>query len=830
MMKLIRASILMALVTLLLADEAAAQTTVRMNANQRLEKGQKIEVAGKGHLIMQTDGNLVLYDAANQPRWATGTNGRAVTHVIMQKDGNLVIYNRKIPVWASDTYTAGARGGYFEIDLTTWTGRIYRADGAVAKVLFGQGAIATAPAAQPTPSQPQTVQIVEGPTTVITGAPAPATSSTLQTPTAAPIQVAPAPVAQPTPQPVQLNIGTAPLVQPTPTPQTVQMVEGPTTVISGAPAPATSYSNLQATPRPAVIPILLQSGNPPAVIPGVKCIDFSLTGSCGSDKADKLGSYSLNLKCDSGFYDPIWGGTCWKCPDDDGSGAFIRSANKIQDSDACWRVPTEKTSSATRVKNTAWAWECPGGTFWDGYDWGACWKCPDAFPRRTGHPVYASNACATPVNETKPAIFLKFNGCPDPQQALANGTVTADGRRLPGRPFLDVGAGWAQGQASGLCYACPVVDRDGYFLITDRSASAVTAGDACAIRMKYGPAPFPEPGMAGLATVGLIQEKQILDPTGFTRELYRQAAANGIEQPTAFVGEQWADVAARPSTNTYLRVAVFNRLLEAAQTPAASRSPAQQAAVAAMEKYIHDKRVYVAQVALDMYKAWKAKSDEWNATHAQSPIAQLFDYGTVPLDFLGMAAAVLAPASATSAMLVAGAMSAQWTAGALAAAKDVADTAYTAAPLSQVASPLQMASEGKAVTPLMIKVANEVKAASTAKATTDALRAALSARIVATLAVGAIEIATTIIAAVAMDQFMSIVTAQSKLEGALSTAKAQRVNLGTLISNTGGIDELRWHFAQAVGNAPVLPEASALLTLAQAGNARAAATGYALPK
>jgi hypothetical protein len=822
----------MALVTLLLAGEAAAQTTVRMNANQRLEKGQKIEVAGKGHLIMQTDGNLVLYDAANQPRWATGTNGRAVTHVIMQKDGNLVIYNRKIPVWASDTYTAGARGGYFEIDLTTWTGRIHRGDGAVAKVLFGgQGpSVATAPAAQPTPSQPQTVQIVEGPTTVITGAPAPATSSTLQTPTAAPIQVAPAPVAQPTPQPVQLNIGTAPLVQPTPTPQTVQMVEGPTTVISGAPAPATSYSNLQATPRPAVIPILLQSGNPPAVIPGVKCIDFSLTGSCGSDKADKLGSYSLNLKCDSGFYDPIWGGTCWKCPDDDGSGAFIRSANKIQDSDACWRVPTEKTSSATRVKNTAWAWECPGGTFWDGYDWGACWKCPDAFPRRTGHPVYASNACATPVNETKPAIFLKFNGCPDPQQALANGTVTADGRRLPGRPFLDVGAGWAQGQASGLCYACPVVDRDGYFLITDRSASAVTAGDACAIRMKYGPAPFPEPGMAGLATVGLIQEKQILDPTGFTRELYRQAAANGIEQPTAFVGEQWADVAARPSTNTYLRVAVFNRLLEAAQTPAASRSPAQQAAVAAMEKYIHDKRVYVAQVALDMYKAWKAKSDEWNATHAQSPIAQLFDYGTVPLDFLGMAAAVLAPASATSAMLVAGAMSAQWTAGALAAAKDVADTAYTAAPLSQVASPLQMASEGKAVTPLMIKVANEVKAASTAKATTDALRAALSARIVATLAVGAIEIATTIIAAVAMDQFMSIITAQSKLEGALSTAKAQRINLGTLISNTGGIDELRWHFAQAVGNAPVLPEASALLTLAQAGNAKASATGYALPK
>ena len=81
-----------------------------------------------------------------------------------------------------------------------------------------------------------------------------------------------------------------------------------------------------------------------------------------------------------------------------------------------------------------------------------------------------------------------------------------------------------------------------------------------------------------------------------------------------------------------------------------------------------------------------------------------------------------------------------------------------------------------------------------------------------------------------MDQFMSIITAQSKLEGALSTAKTQTIDLGKLISTTGGIDELRWHFAQAVGNAPVLPEAPALLTLAQAGKTTAAASGYAVPK
>jgi hypothetical protein len=251
-MKVIRASVLMALLTLLLAGEAAAQTTIRMNANQRLDKGQKIEVAGKGYLFMQPDGDLVLYDAANKPRWATGTNGRAVSHVIMQPDGNLVVYRNKTPLWASDTWNANARGGYFEIDLNTWSGGIYRADGSVAKVLFGSPAppvqpnTATAPVAQPTPT-PQTVQIVQGPTTVIAGTPAPATNPLAPTAAAIPPSVL-LNMAQPTPsQPVQLNIGTAPLAQPTPTPQTVQIVQGPTTVISGTLAPATSYSNLGTT-------------------------------------------------------------------------------------------------------------------------------------------------------------------------------------------------------------------------------------------------------------------------------------------------------------------------------------------------------------------------------------------------------------------------------------------------------------------------------------------------------------------------------------------------------------------------------------------------------
>jgi len=751
-----------AVVALFPTCEAQAQTTIRMNGSQRLDKGQSIEVAGKGKLFMQPDGNLVLYDAANQPKWASGTYGKAVTHVIMQPDGNLVIYNGTTAVWASDTWNSNARGGYFEIDLATWSGAIRRADGTVAKVLFGTS--------------------------------------------------------------VQLNMPNTTVAQPQS--GQVQIVQGPTTTITGTPTNTSIAGNLQTAPAQPAGATTLMSGTPPPVVkPGVKCIDFSLTGSCGYEKADQLGTYALNLSCTSGFYDPIWGGTCWKCPDDDGSGPWIRSANSIQSSDACWRIPKEKTGRAIKVKDTALAWECPSGSFWDPV--GACYKCPDDMPRRTATSVFASNACATSLNETKPAILVKFNGCPDPQLALANGTLTPDGKRMPGRPFLDVGAGWAQGKASGLCFACPVVDRDGNFLITDRNINPVSASNACDVRMRYTATPFTEPGMAGLATVGLIQDSKILDAAGFTMELYREALAHQVQEPKAWVATQWADVVAHPSENTYLRVAVFNSLLKAAQTPQASRSPAQQAAVAAMEKYIQNKRVYVAQAALDMYNAWKAQSDKWNATHAQSPIAQLFDYGTVPLDFLGMAAAVLAPTAGAASVLVAGSVSAQWTAGALAAVKNVEPAVPE---LAAVATSLQAAEGAKAATPATMRVANEVSKATTAKMVADATRVAMSARIVATIAVGAIEIATTIIAAVAMDQFISIITAQSRLEGALSTAKSQTISLSTLVSTPGGVDQLRWHFAQAVGNAPVLPEAPALLSLAQAGNAKAAATGYAVPK
>jgi hypothetical protein len=53
--------------------------------------------------VMQTDGNLVLYHVNNAPAWASNTAGKPGSFLAMQNDGNLVIYQPIVPIWASNT-------------------------------------------------------------------------------------------------------------------------------------------------------------------------------------------------------------------------------------------------------------------------------------------------------------------------------------------------------------------------------------------------------------------------------------------------------------------------------------------------------------------------------------------------------------------------------------------------------------------------------------------------------------------------------------------------------------------------------------------------------
>jgi hypothetical protein len=54
-------------------------------------------------VIMQNDGNFVLYRVNNTAAWSSGTYGKNGSSIIMQNDGNLVIYQPHVPVWASNT-------------------------------------------------------------------------------------------------------------------------------------------------------------------------------------------------------------------------------------------------------------------------------------------------------------------------------------------------------------------------------------------------------------------------------------------------------------------------------------------------------------------------------------------------------------------------------------------------------------------------------------------------------------------------------------------------------------------------------------------------------
>jgi hypothetical protein len=54
--------------------------------------------------IMQTDGNLVVYDVNQRPLWASNTWGQPGNSLFVQNDGNLVVYNSASrPVWNSNT-------------------------------------------------------------------------------------------------------------------------------------------------------------------------------------------------------------------------------------------------------------------------------------------------------------------------------------------------------------------------------------------------------------------------------------------------------------------------------------------------------------------------------------------------------------------------------------------------------------------------------------------------------------------------------------------------------------------------------------------------------
>lgn len=88
---------------------------IEIASNWSIARGNRVWSTNKLYeMVLQDDGNLVIYRQGDGPIWAAGTYGKVVKNLIFQPDGNLVVYDiNNRPVWATNTQGKGA--GYMSL-------------------------------------------------------------------------------------------------------------------------------------------------------------------------------------------------------------------------------------------------------------------------------------------------------------------------------------------------------------------------------------------------------------------------------------------------------------------------------------------------------------------------------------------------------------------------------------------------------------------------------------------------------------------------------------------------------------------------------------------
>ncbi|MFI9810558.1 beta-propeller fold lactonase family protein [Saccharothrix variisporea] len=96
--------------TVVVLDIAAEPGPDRVVAGETLAAGQsKTSPDGRYRLTMQTDGNLVLYNASGEAQWHTHTDGSGATRAVLQYDGNFVVYGNGFDAkWHTNTWRTPA--------------------------------------------------------------------------------------------------------------------------------------------------------------------------------------------------------------------------------------------------------------------------------------------------------------------------------------------------------------------------------------------------------------------------------------------------------------------------------------------------------------------------------------------------------------------------------------------------------------------------------------------------------------------------------------------------------------------------------------------------
>ncbi|MBV9594782.1 MAG: hypothetical protein JO147_13425, partial [Actinobacteria bacterium] len=107
-------------------------TGATMTAGQQLSPGQSMKSAnGNFSLVMQADGNVVLYDAVGRPQWSSGTL-HGSSYLSLQADGSLALFwrtgNQRIGSGSAATLTLQNDGN---LVLTAITGAALWASGTV---------------------------------------------------------------------------------------------------------------------------------------------------------------------------------------------------------------------------------------------------------------------------------------------------------------------------------------------------------------------------------------------------------------------------------------------------------------------------------------------------------------------------------------------------------------------------------------------------------------------------------------------------------------------------------------------------------------------------
>lgn len=93
----------------IVSPDGYSSLTVTTDGKLELRRDYKVvwsRGGGASYLVMQDDGNLVLYNAAGGAVWHSETSGQGISSLTLQEDGNLVLYkNSGQSTWSSGTHT-----------------------------------------------------------------------------------------------------------------------------------------------------------------------------------------------------------------------------------------------------------------------------------------------------------------------------------------------------------------------------------------------------------------------------------------------------------------------------------------------------------------------------------------------------------------------------------------------------------------------------------------------------------------------------------------------------------------------------------------------------